>query len=321
MVDEFEEVSDLPELNDPDPDIDDPNYEPLNTPVLLSNLLKEIVAFSDDDSPISEFSKSKLRDLNSKLKEKGLKSGTLSEIDMDFLTYLMNPDNSIDPELDVLLTELFELPDLKASLPEILQYGELTTPEAISDYISSSKIGTGKEGLRQLDSDLYAICAEKANRAFQHRLEALTEQLVEQEDQINDNYLRRAYDAEERLIERNVLVHELLKEQLVEYQVIINKILNAARKAVLAGDLDLQEDLLAYGLIYATNIRLQMAGWFLSSISYNHVFYELEINSITILREDRIAAVKQYYLEGVEMAEEILARAIRVYCHNQGSGS
>jgi len=320
MIDEFDKVSDLPDLDDPDPDIDDPDYVPVETPVLLGNLLKEITAFSDHDNPISEPSKKKLRDLNTKLKEKGLQLDILTSIDLDFLTSLMNPDNPIDPELEALLNELFEHPDLNVPLPEVPEYGELTSIEDIMDSFAASKTGTGQEGLRQMDSDLYTLCADRANRAFQLRLSALTNQLVDQEDQINANYIRRAYDAEERLIERNVLVHHLLMEQMVMHQQMINKILNAARKAVLAGDSELQQDLLVYGLIYATYIRRQMAGWYLSSLAYNHVFYELEIKSITKLREDRIAAVKQYYNEGVMLAEEILASAIRVYCHNQGSG-
>lgn len=320
MIDDFDEVDDLPDLDDPDPDIDDPDYEPVDTPVVLGNLLQEIIAFSDKGNPISDPSKKQLQDFNINLKEKGLDLNIFSLIDMDFLTYLMNPENPIDPELEAILNEMFDHPDLDMPLPEVPEYGELTTIEDVLAHIESSKNGTGQEGFRRMDSDLYTICADRAYRAFQHRLGELTHQLQEQEDEINANYLRRAYDAEERLIERNVLVHLLLMEQLVEHQQMINKILNAARLAVLAGDPELQQDLLAYALIYATYIRRQMAGWYLSSLAFNHVFYEIEIKSITRLRDDRIAAVRKHYREGVMLAERILDRAIQVYCHNQGSG-
>lgn len=321
MIDDFDKVDDLPDLEDPEPDIDDPDYEPVETPVVLGNLLQEIIAFSDAGDPISEPSKQKLRDLNISLKEKGLQPDILSSMDLDFSIYLMNPENPIDPELESLLNEVFEHPDLQIPLPEVPEYGELTTIEDVLARIESSKSGTGAEGLRRMDSDLYTKCADRAYRAFQHRLSELTRQFLTQEDEINANYLRRAYDAEERLIDRNVLVHQLLIEQMVEHQQMMNKILNAARKAVLAWDPELHEDLLAYALIYATHVRRQMAGWYLSSLAFNHVFYELEIKSITTLRDDRIAAVKKHYKEGVMLAEKILDRAIQVYCHNQGSGN
>lgn len=320
MIDDFDEVIDLPDIEDPEPDIDDPDYEPIDTPVVLGNLLQEIIAFSDNDNPISDHSKKQLRDFNLKLKEKGLQLDLISSIDMDFLVYLMNPDNPIDPDLEAILDELFKHPDLDFPLPEVPEYGDLPTIEDVVAHIATSKTGTGQEGFRRMDSDLYTICADRAYRAFQHRLGELTHQLLAQEDVINANYLRRAYDAEERLIERNVLVHLLLMEQLVEHQQTITKILNAARKAVLAGDPELQQDLLAYALIYATYIRRQMAGWYLSSLAFNHVFYEIEIRSITKLRDERIAAVRKHYKEGVMLAEKILDRAIQVYCHNQGSG-
>ncbi|WP_158860055.1 hypothetical protein [Lunatibacter salilacus] len=320
MIDDFDEVGDLPGLDDPDPDIDDPDYEPIDTPAVLGNLLQEIIAFSDDGKPISEASKKQLEDFNNKLKEKGLDPDIFSLIDMDFLTNLMNPENAIDPQLEAILNDMFEHPDLEMPLPEVPEYGELTTIEDILARIESSKNGTGQEGLRRMDSDLYTICADRAYSAFQDRLAELTHQLREQEDAINANYLRRAYEAEERLVERNVLVHMLLMEQLVEHQEMINRILNAARLAVLAGDTELQENLLTFALIYATYIRRQMAGWYLSSLAYNYVFFEIEIQSITKLRDDRIAAVKQHYDEAVMLAEEILEKAIQVYCHNQGSG-
>ncbi|WP_209331708.1 hypothetical protein [Lunatimonas salinarum] len=331
ITEDFDEVNDLPGVDDPEPNIEDPDYEDVGPSDEVGNLLEEVILFSEEGRVISEPSRKALRELNDVLKQENTGSDLLVNLDLEFLIKLMNPENEIDSELEQFLNEFFAKANVDIPLPLIPEYGQVTSVEDIAARLQTegsllaglrqNNGGQGNQGQGNRPSDLYSSCVVEANEAFQTRLADLTAQLIEQEDEINGNYLRRAYDAEERLIERNILVHELLMEQLVEHQTTITSIMQAATRAVNHGDHELKEDLLAFALVYAIYIRNQMGAWYLGSLAYNYVFYEAELDSIKKIRDNGIAAIKAHYEEAIAHAEAVLNNAIQVYCHNQGSGA
>lgn len=333
ITDDFDGVNDLPDVDDPEPDVDDPDYEDVGPSDEVGDLLEEVILFSEEGRAISQPSRIALRELSEALKKATAGSGFPLNLDLEFLIKLMNPENEIDSELERFLNEFFAKTNVKVPLPMIPEYGQVASADNIAARLQAE--GSLLAGLRQAGqgnqgqghgshggrpSDLYSSCVKQANEAFQTRLAELTAQLIEQEDAINGNYLRRAYDAEERLIERNILVHGLLMEQLVAHQATITKIMAAATRAVNHGDHELKEDLLAFALVYAIYVRTQMGAWYLGSLAYNYVFYEAELNSIKKIRDNGIAAIKAHYEEAIAHAEAVLNNAIQVYCHNQGSG-
>jgi hypothetical protein len=321
IEDDFDQIGDLPNVEDPDPEIKSPNYDGIDTPELLNNLLREIGLFADDGISISAAGKSELKNIHQALKSNSIEMSSLGQLDEVFLKSMANPDNELSEldeeilaKLDQLLIEL----GFDKFFPEILDVEDLPTQESILALIEKDSRSLSGNNLRL--SELYLECLEEANRAFQRRLRSLNDQLISAEDEINENYLRRANEAEERLMDRNELVHYLLMQQMIVFNEMIEKVIRASFRATKQGDEELAEDLLAFALVYAYYVRSHMSNWVLGSLAFNYQFYKMEIEMITKIRNERLEAVKKHYREALELAEKILREAKDKYCHNQGSG-
>lgn len=317
VEDEFDAIADLPEVDDPDPEFTEPVYQELSTPPLVSNLLEEIVAYEEEDKTISDNSRQELKRLTQALKELGLDLDAQGDFESAYLTSILDLEAPMDEELESLLANFMEKYGLDAPLPEIPEVEDLPDLESVQAAIKKNLLAASNA---KVMTDIYGPCFQYAREAYDDRIFELDEQLYTAVDRINANYLRRAEQAEERLMRRNEQVHELYMEERNRLNDLATQILKAAVKAGLKGDLELGEELRAYALIYAFHMRGQIKHWALSCLAFNKKFFKQEIEVIEQLREDRIARVLTFHEEAVELADRLLVAAFD-RCHDQGGGN
>ncbi|WP_163381089.1 hypothetical protein [Cyclobacterium sp. SYSU L10401] len=315
VEDEFDDIADLPEVDDPDPEFTEPVYEELSTPPLVSNLLEEVMAYEEEGKAISDNARQELKRLKLGLKEMGLDLD--AQIESGHLAGILDLEASLDEDLDALMASFMEKYGLKAPLPEIPEVGDLPDIEALESALKKDILAGSNA---RVMSDIYGPCFQHAREAYDDRVYDLDDQLNSAVDRINANYLRRAEQAEERLMRRNEQVNELYMEERNLLHELSARILRAAVRAGLDGDLELAEELRAYALIYAYHMRIQIKEWALSCVAWNETFFNREIEKIEELRESRIARVLTFHEEAVELADRLLNAAFD-RCHDQGGGN
>jgi hypothetical protein len=317
VEDEFDKIADLPEVDDPDPEVTEPVYQEMSTSPLVANLLEEIMAYEEDGKPISANGRKELKRLKQGLKEMGLDLNPQGDFESKYLAGILDLEAPMDVDIEELLERFMEEYDLTVPLPEIPEVEGLPNLESLRTALNKDMLaGTNEKTM----TDIYGPCFQHAREAYDHRVYELDDQLYNAVDQINANYLRRAEEAEERLILRNKQVNDLYVEERNLLYELSSKILKAAVRAGLNGDLEMGEELLAYALIYAYQMRSQIKTWALSCLAFNEKFFIEEIEIIEELREERIARILTIHEEAVQLADRLLIAAFD-RCHDQGGGN
>jgi hypothetical protein len=317
VEDEFDKIADLPSVDDPDPEITEPVYQEMSTSPLVANLLEEILAYEEEGKTISVNARKELKRLKQGLKEMGLDLNPQGDFESKYLADILDLEAPMDVDIEELLEKFMEEYDLTATLPEIPEVEGLPDLESLRTALDKGMLaGTNERTM----IDIYGPCFQHAREAYDHRVSELDDQLYNAVDQVNANYLRRAEEAEERLIQRNRQVNDLYVEERNLLYELSSRILKAAVRAGLNGDLEMGEEVLAYALIYAYQMRRQIKAWALSCLAFNETFFIEEIEIIEELREERLARILTIYEESVLLGDLLLVAAFD-RCHDQGGGN
>jgi hypothetical protein len=275
------------------------------------------MAYEEEGKPISANARKELKRIREGVKAMGLDLNPQGDFESKYLEDILDLEAPMDVDVEQLLERFMEEYDLTAPLPEIPEVEGLPDLETLGTALEKGMPAGSNE---RTMTDIYGPCFQHARQAYDHRVSELDDQLYNAVDQVNANYLRRAEDAEERLMQRNKQVNDLYIEERNLLYELSSRILKAAVRAGLNGDLEMGEELLAYALIYAYQMRRQIKAWALSCLAFNEKFFIEEIDIIDELREERIARILTIHEESVELADRLLVAAFD-RCHDQGGGS
>src|SRR5690606_19385481 len=113
----FEGMEKLPSVVDPDPVIEEPDYEEIFAPNLSVDVLQGMARVSEGNEiplPILEILKA-IED-NTKDIDPSIQA-LLANVNTEFLLGVMNPENPLDPQLEEFLTKMLEIEQINLPLP------------------------------------------------------------------------------------------------------------------------------------------------------------------------------------------------------------
>lgn len=320
----FDQVADLPDLEDPDPEITEPVYQEMSNSPLVANLLEEIVAYEEEGKSISENARKELDKLKLGLEAMGVNLNELGNFESSYPTGILESEAHMDEELEGLMAEFMKKHELTAPLLEI---PEVTISPSLESLRSKSKDkgkdkgkkGKGKDKDNQEEIDIFGPCFERAREAYELRITKLEDQYNTSVDRINENFLRRIEAAKKRLENRNKEVDKHYQEKLKSANELTSEILGKAKMAGRKGNKELDKDLKVFSLIFSYHIREQLVNWYKSSRAFNENYFNEEIEKIERLRDEQLSRVLESYEKALGMAARLLNKAFD-RCHNQGGG-
>lgn len=326
---DFDEVDDLPDLEDPDPDGVDVEIGDIDNSKIIDAILEAIRNAEGEEE---------LAGLLSKLFER---MGT-------------NPDASgpLDPEIQAFLS------GLNAELAAKIIKGEVEVSDKLKDFAAKSGSGSSfsellpqaifpklnGETLRTV-ADLDGIkaarrskaqssenvvdsatlrvnhwgetCEEAAQNAFEIRVGELD---LQKEDQLNTvelNYQRRLSEIE--------VAYEFRltqQQQIYDFQIdyLILNVSSVLQAISVINNPQLKNSLLLFAAVYTIQAAQLVQNWNNVSLAAIDEAKEKELEIIEDHRDAMISNVETAYNKAVAFAEEVLEKALEK-CHNQGAGN
>lgn len=275
----MEELKNLPKVEDVDPLIEEPDYGILFGANLSLEKLEEI-GKSAAEGKLSPGSLEILEELMSGI-DPGIKA-LLGKVNPEFLLELMDPENGLEPETQELLQKMLLMADLHQ--PQISAIEGLIDLEILMERMERVKTGAGGEFLRT--TGLNSDCAAEVYAQFGSGARDCSFREQEEFEKIDVNYNLRMDDAEQRYLQRNILIKSLYKNRLMIKAALLANVGNAIQTLDdPAEQAKVKMQVKYLGLLYATYIRMHLKTIYEGGLSINHLFFQREVELITDQRQ------------------------------------
>ena len=326
---DFDEVDDLPDLEDPDPDGVDVEIGDIDNSKIIDAILEAIRNAEDEEE---------LAGLLTKLFERmGTAPDASGPLDPEIQAFL----NGLNAELAAKIIKgevevSDKLKDFAAKAGSGSSFSELLpqtvfpklngeTLRAVSDLDRIKSARLSREKVSE-NAVVYAnlrvthwgeTCEEAAQDAFDIRVGELDLQKEDQLNTIELNYQRR-------LSEIEVAYEFRLKQQQQIYDFQIDYLIlnvSSVLQAISAiNNPQLKNSLLLFAAVYTIQAAELVQSWNNVSLATIEEAKEKELEIIEDHRDAMISNVETAYNKAVAFAEEVLEKALEK-CHNQGAGN
>ncbi len=319
---EFEAVPDLPDVEDPDPVIIEPELGEVVTSPSTTSVLDDLInAGSEGD--INAGTKGSLDDIldysNGFSAEIRESAKTLDEATIDAILDPSKPLTGIYKELQ---DHLASAPgSIIALLPKV-NYSEdysfldkdiqLPSAELNKEFPSESTVK------RDYAAE-FGPCQGAAIKAYDKKVENLMKQRDEAVAKAQKNYERRVEDAEDRYDSRMAKLDKERKERIATLKITVLA-LNGVADQIGKFSPELGAVLKYFTIIYAVYGRQQIDLWYERSEAMLKVALLQEKLDAIEARDECIYEIQMEFEKCVFAADKVLKKALAA-CHNQGSGS
>lgn len=327
---DFNEVDDLPDLEDPDPDGVDVEIGDIENSAIIDAILGAIAKAGSEEE---------LAELLGKLfATMGTVDGLPDNLDPEVLAFLqaldvgtasriLKGEMEVSPKMKELAATVGGGSSFAALLPQIkfpkINGKTLKTLSEINLERGINNRRQGKDDVLPLNFEHLRTahwgqtCEEAAQTAFDIRIGELE---LQKEDQLNTlelNYQRRLSEIE--------VAYELrltLQRQAYNFQIdyLILNVTTVLQAISVINNPQLKTNLLLFTAVYIIRAALLVQNWNDVSVAAIEEAYEKELEIIEDHRDAMIANVEAAFDKAVMFAEDILAKAL-ARCHNQGAGS
>ena len=327
---DFDEVDDLPDLDDPDPDGVDVEIGDINNSPIIDSILEAMATAGSEEE---------LAELLGKLFERMGNVDELPEnldpevqaflqaLDVETATRILKGELEVSPKLKELAATVGEGNSFAALLPQInlpkINGKTLRTMSEINmkpgtDYGEKRKADVGPLNSENLRTSQWgAPCEEAAQNAFDIRVGELELQKEDQLNVLDINYQSRLSE-----IEVNYELRLNQQQQTYDFQIdyLILNVSSVLQAISVIQNPQLKNNLLLFAAVYIIQAAQLVQNWNDLSIAAIEEAYERELEIIEDHRDARIENVEAAYDKALKFAEEILEKAL-ARCHNQGAGN
>ncbi len=326
---DFDEVDDLPDLEDPDPDGVDVEIGDIDNSKIIDAILEGIREAGNEEE---------LAGLLTKLFERmGNVPDASGSLDPEIQAFLDGLNAEVaaqiikgEIEISTKLKDFAAKAGSESSFTELLPQavfpklnGEtLRTISDLNKKISAKqraeKVEEGLVGSANLRVTHWGeTCDEAAQNAFDIRVGELDLQKEDQLNTIELNYQRRLSEIE--------VAHELRlkqQEQIYNFQLdyLILNVSSVLQAISAINNPELKNSLLLFAAVYTIQAAQLVQAWNNVSLGTIEEAYQKELEIIEDHRSAMISNVGTAYNKAVAFAEEVLEKALEK-CHNQGSGN
>ena len=314
---EFEDIGELPDLEDEDPDFTEPDLGAVEEPEATQNALADLQDGGDltaetqaSVDAVADFS----QDFSAEVQTE---AANLSDARIE---EILNA-SELDADLDGLADDLENVPDEVAGLLPGMTFTMPAETQATT-AMARSFLNGGEPALTKpilFAQSQEGPCFDAAQAAYDDAMEEPIQKREEQLATIQANYEKRLDEAATRYGERQANLDEAYadyKTQLIQTA----KNILAAAVAVQDSDPDLAETLRNFALIYTVKSFKVLNNWYAETSAYIIVVKNQEIARIEEIRDSKEELVNTNFEQIKEEAKAALQEAYS-QCHNQGSGS
>jgi len=326
---DFDEVDDLPDLDDPDPDGVDVEIGDIDNSEIIDTILESIQNAGSEEE---------LAGLLSKLFEKmGNVPDASGPLDPEIQAFLDGLNAEIAAKIIKGELEVSDkLKDFAAKAGSQSSFAELL-PQAVFPKLNGVTLRTlsdlnhseAKQRLKdttvkqtvtaanQRTAHWGESCEEAAQNAFAIRVGELDLQKEDQLNTIELNYQRRLSEVE---VTYEFRLNQ--QQQMYDFQIdyLILNVSSVLQAISAINNPELKNNLLLFAAVYTIQAAQLVQEWNNVSVGTIEEAYEKELDIIENHRDAMIENVETAYNKAVAYAEEVLEKALEK-CHNQGSGS
>ncbi|MBD8490051.1 hypothetical protein IFO69_14940 [Echinicola sp. CAU 1574] len=315
----FEAVTDIPVVEDPDPEVIEPNIGGIeNSPLTLAAITN--LETANSEAEINAQTSSNL-DLVFNFSD-GLSAefkSAANSIDAAGLERILDLDQELDEAYDELISALDQAPEeVLAVLPS------MTLGEGAGEGNRLKMVGGSTEGIWEELSNfritaLTDACSDAANQAYDNKIMSLDHQRDSVIAVLDENYGRRVREADERFTTRLSLFDTHYESQEEELRNVVNRLFGLINKmdgfSVVLG-----QTMRYYAVMYAVQGRLILQVYGDQVMELLEESRDQEKATVLGLYEMRTEELAGYYEERINQSNEILERSLKT-CHDQGGGN
>lgn len=302
----FEHMEKLPAIEDPDPEIVEPNYHEIFGAAFKLKVLEDL----NGEDPMPDYLVSVLKSIGDKTQ------GVASEVKEKFaaltlngVVAIMDPRVPLDPEVEQLLRDLWVVYKEEFSVREVPVVDGLE--EMRSDHEQLALEAPVIPFLKSLQTD--GSCVEDIYALYAPGARSCSNELAYDLGIIESNYLRRVAEAEERFRIRNKQLENFTLEQLPVAVSLVREGLTAVRNAAGPEEVkEIRENTGFLAAMYAYHLRNAVPEWHQYGLQLNEWYYykELEVYAeLRVSKEDEANAAYTYCIDWVNTSiiEEVEA--------------
>ncbi|CAM4352986.1 hypothetical protein [Gillisia limnaea] len=310
---EFENLSELPEVDDPEPEFTEPNLGSVED----SEATKAMIAdFQDESGDLSQTTKDNITAVGTF--SDGLTTDIQDEaqaLDAAKIEEILN-GSELSGDYAALAAELETLPAEVAALFPSIAFSDdynraqeqnkagVVVNDLLADLVSQSGTGT---------------CNEVALASYNAAMEAPIAKRDEQLAIINANYDARVTAANSRFDDRTAALNAMLEENRTFVANSAIAILTYA-ESISDTDADLAMDLREFALLYVVKSTVLITTFEAEATSLLEDTLAAELARVETIKVEKTALIQSNFA-AVKAEADALLTAAYAKCHNQGSGS
>ena len=304
----FKDMEKLPAIEDPKPEFEELKYEEIFAQAYLMRGLTDVA--SEDPMPVYLKNTLKsmgeqVRDVDPAIRDK------FANASLNYLVAIMDPRVPLDPQLEQILQRLWEQLDFNlpfTPVPVVEGLEELKAAVESGGEVMGRSVLLAHEG--EDDS-----CAQAVFMQYGSGARACGLDFTQSLEIIESNYLRRMYEAEMRLEERNELLLAFELEQLPVAVEKFREVLTAIRKTGADGEVrDIRANIGYLAAAYAYHLRLNVPLWHEYGAQLVEWYYYKEIELIEEIREQKEAEADLAYQHCIDWVNGLIIEEVKASC-------
>ncbi|MGY6522244.1 MAG: hypothetical protein ACXIUD_10965 [Mongoliitalea sp.] len=313
---DFDNVGNIPTVNDPDPAAVIPplaeSIEPAITQVVITDITG---ATSPDD--ITEENQEILSDLSAGIAaltpaQQATFAAEINALSAERIAEILNEEDGLSEAALAAVEALLQNPEISNLFPE-LRLPQPLPPAAELDF------DWIEEGLNARINTLVGPCADAARAAYDEALTRITQNRDAQLATITANFDRRTQEAATRAATRITQVNTLYQQRIQTVQSVGSN-LQLAAAAIQPLSANLANSIRQFAFVYVVSWKTALVAGLNADLAAIEAARLADIANATTARYTAIASLTAAFNAALQEINAILNTALNA-CHNQGSGS
>lgn len=313
---DFENIGDLPTVNDPDPAPVIPPLAQIVQPEITQAVVSDI-AGATTPADITPANQAVLADVSEAIADltpaqQAVFASEVAGLSAIRISEILTNEAALSDEALAAVEALLENPEMAALFPEL----RLPQPLPPSAELDLELI---EEGLNARINTLVGPCADAARAAYDQAVIRIAQNRDTQLASINANFDRRTQEAATRATNRIAQVNTLYQQRLGTVQTIATSLL-ASATAIQAIDPVLANRIRQFAFVYTVTWRTALFAGLAADLAAVEAARLADIAAATNARNTATATLTAAFTAAITEANAILNTALNA-CHNQGTGS
>ncbi|GAA4313777.1 hypothetical protein GCM10023115_29530 [Pontixanthobacter gangjinensis] len=308
--DQFEDLDELPDVDDPDPEITEPNTGKVEESAAKQDLTNDL-ADGGDLSTETEQSLEAVGDFSETLSLENQQAA--ADLTSEKIEEIFNAEE-LSSDLQDLEAALENAPAEVLNLLPVIDLGDnLVVTEGSS--VVQNDFTRGKASTKQQTSG----CEAAAQAAYE---KAMADPIAKHEENlgiIEANYVRRVGEAELRADNRLEALNQTYEDYKSQFQAAAIQLLELADSYADTNP-DIAEEIRELALIFTVSSRQALKEWYAAGVSTINQKEILEVQTAEEIRDEKLEIENANFEAIKEEAQNKLQAALNE-CHDQGSGS